>query len=253
MFLETILGQINEATPTLLLTAGLVIGLSHAFEPDHVAAMLTQLKTKNKEERKTIQKIKSSALRNSLLGALWGLGHTSMILMMSILVFLFSWNLPSQIFDGFELIVGLMLMVLGISVFMNKKIIRLRHSHPHIHNDGFIHAHPHDHNDKSHSHGHRSYLIGCIHGLAGSGGLIALSVSSLTEIHTVFSFVIIFGIGSIIGMLLISGAMSLPLILLNNLNKLKNFVQITTGVISVTIGVDVIIGISFIENVFGLT
>lgn len=248
MILEEILGELHSGSPLLLLFAGLVVGLSHAFEPDHMAAISTQVQKFSRKNSKVIfsrfYEIKTSTLRNSLLGAFWGLGHTSMILLVSALVFAFSLNIPSQVFDGFEFIVGIMLVALGVSVYINKKIFRLRHSHPHIHENGMVHTHPHDHGTANHSHNHKSYFIGCLHGLAGSGGLIAISLSTISDIQTILSFVLVFGIGSIIGMVIVSGTISLPFSIAQNSQKVKKLMRVVTGTTSIVIGFDIIYGLS---------
>ena len=256
MILEDLLSGIHSGTPLLLLSAGLIIGLYHAFEPDHMAAVSTQIAKAKKEKTKKrfsslIPDVKASTVKSSILGAFWGLGHTSMILLVSVLVFVFSLSIPHHVFDWFEFMVGLMLITLGVSVYLNKRIFRFRHSHPHHHENGFVHSHPHEHNS-SHSHNHKSYLIGCIHGLAGSGSLVAISMSTLSDIQTILSFVLIFGIGSILGMMLVSGIISLPFSFVQNAGKLKKILKILTGMISIIIGIDIMYGLSNSSNFLNL-
>ncbi len=236
MFLET-LGQLGNSTG-LLLSAGFLVGLLHAFEPDHISAVMIQMQ--NSKGKKAPVSFRLATLRNSLLGAIWGFGHTSMILLVSFLVFVLAFKIPSVIFDGFELAVGVMLVALGISMY--KKKIHLGHSHPHVHENGPIHTHPHRHGD-SHSHTHKSYLIGCIHGLAGSGSLIAVSAVTLGDMYGVFSFVLVFGLGSIIGMMVASSTLSVPLRLVSRVTKLRKGLQIMTGTITVIIGTIIIHGL----------
>ena len=166
--METILGDmlLKSTTPALLLSAGLLMGLLHVLEPDHVAAMLTQAKTGGSGRRRKM------AVRNSLLGAFWGLGHTSAILLVGVLVFVLSLSIPAPVFGWFEVAAGAMIITLGALVLAGRSLGRM-HSHIHSHDDGTVHSHPHD-DTGEHLHSHRSYLIGCVHGLAGSGVLIAL-------------------------------------------------------------------------------
>lgn len=237
MLLEEILGQVGNNIG-LLLSAGLLVGLLHAFEPDHMTAMMTQVQNSRTKKPSVSTGLGQATMRNSLLGAMWGFGHTSMILLVSILVFILAFSIPSVIFDGFELVVGMVLVALGISMY-KRKIPQIKHSHPHSHENGIVHTHPHKHS-YSHSHTHKSYLIGCLHGLAGSGSLIALSVVTVGNIAGVFSFVLVFGLGSIIGMMIVSGTLSIPFHLSYRFAKLRRFLQILAGTITAVIGLEII-------------
>ena len=240
MFLEEIFGQMSNNIG-LLLSAGFLVGLVHAFEPDHMSAMMTQVRNSRKKNSSSVSAGLVATLRNSLLGAIWGFGHTSMILLVSFLVFVLALNIPSMVFDGFEFVVGVMLVVLGISTY-RKKIFQLKHSHPHTHENGVIHTHPHEHGH-SHSHTHKSYLIGCLHGLAGSGSLVAVSVVTLSDISGVFSFALVFGLGSIIGMMIVSGTLSVPFHLSYRFARLRKCLQIIAEIVTTVIGLVIIHGV----------
>lgn len=244
MLLEEILGQVGNNIG-LLLSAGFLVGLLHAFEPDHMAAMMTQVQNRTKKSSASAR-LGPATLRNSLLGAVWGFGHTSMILLVSALVFILAFSIPSVVFDGFELVVGIVLVALGISMY-KREILQMRHSHPHLHENGIIHTHPHKHN-RGHSHTHKSYLIGCLHGLAGSGSLIALSVVTIGDISGVFSFALVFGLGSIIGMMVVSGTLSIPFHLSSRFAKLRRYLQILAGTITAVIGLEIIYSIVTSES-----
>lgn len=224
MFLE-ITDQLNI---WLLLSTGLLVGIVHAFEPDHMSAVMTQVGKKH-------TRIKLATIKNSLLGAIWGFGHTTTILLVSFLVFVLALNIPSIIFDGFEFLVGVMLIILGISMY--KKFFQMKHTHPHEH-DGIIHTHPHEHN-QNHTHTHRSYLIGCLHGLAGSGSLIALTAATINDISEIFLVLLVFGLGSILGMAIISGTLSIPF----RFSKVRKYLQIIVGAITVLVGANIIYGL----------
>ena len=238
MFLEEMLWQ-QGGNIGMLLSAGFLIGLLHAFEPDHMAAMLTMVQ-KRKDSGAASAKLGLKNMRNSLLGAFWGFGHASMILLVCFLVFVLAFNVPSAVFDGFEFVVGAMLVVLGFSMY-GRKVFQLRHSHPHAHENGIVHTHPHRH-DGPHKHTHKSYLIGCIHGLAGSGSLVAISAAMLNDVSAVFSFVILFGAGSIVGMMLLSGTLSAT-IFSSRFAKIRKYVQVLAGTITVIIGFEIIYGL----------
>ena len=248
--MESFIGQLDAAAPALLLSSGLVIGLVHAFEPDHMAAVLTQ-SVRGGRGRRSAANTARGAARGSLLGALWGLGHTSMVLLVGLLVFVFSLRIPDPIFDGFEMGVGAMLVVLGISVYLRRGAIRSGHSHPHTHDSRIVHSHPHTH-DGGHVHNHHSYLIGCLHGLAGSGALVALGVSALADIGLVLYFLLIFGLGSVAGMILASGAFSIPLVLAGGMARMGRIIRVAVGVVSVAIGIDIIYGLLAGGGFFGI-
>ena len=248
---EDILVQVQTMTPALILTLGLAIGLQHAFEPDHVAALTTQL-SKQKSKSQTIkQLLKEGTFKSSMLGALWGAGHTTTLVIMGLLMFVLAINIPTNIFLGFEFIVGLMLVFLALTTFSNKKFFKLKHIHPHAHDNGTIHIHPHDHVGE-HTHSHKSYIIGCIHGLAGSGSLVVLTAITLGNFETVLSFILIFGIGSVIGMALVSSLIGLPLAFTNKTDSANKILRYLAGTASLLIGANIVYEIGITENLFGL-
>ena len=163
--------QLNN--PFLIIMAGLMIGLIHAFEPDHISAISTQLLIKNKNGSKKLA-LKQLSIVSSLRGAVWGMGHTSSIILVGLVIAGLSLNIHNDFFVGAELIVGFMLIVLGILTISNKKIFKQKHIHPHNHSEGISHTHFHNHKqDHSQNHSHKAFLIGSIHGIAGSGSLVA--------------------------------------------------------------------------------
>ena len=87
-----------------------------------------------------------------------------------------------------------MLVFLGLTTFLNRKIV-FRYKHSHQYKNGTIRFGEHARVDSNYKHGHKSYVIGLIHGLAGSGSLVVLTASSLNNAETVLAFIVIFGIG----------------------------------------------------------
>ncbi len=249
--IDEILNQIQTMTPALILTLGLAVGLQHAFEPDHVSAVTTQISKRKYKIQTVKQLIKESTFKSSILGALWGAGHTTTLVIIGLLLFVFSINIPSNVFLGFEFIVGMMLVFLAITTFSNKKLFKLKHAHPHVHSNGTLHIHPHNH-DGEHKHTHKSYLIGCIHGLAGSGSLVVLMASTLGDIETVLSFILIFGIGSVIGMTIISNLIGLPFAFTNKFGTTSKALRYVACTASLLIGVNIIYDIGIAENLFGI-
>ena len=248
---EQILDQIQTMSPALILTLGLAIGLQHAFEPDHVAAVST-LVSKSKRGSQTFKQIvKEGTFKSSILGAFWGAGHTTSLVVMGLLMFVLAINIPANVFLGLEFVVGIMLVYLAFTTFSNKKLFQIKHMHPHAHENGTVHIHPHEHNSE-HKHSHKSYLIGCIHGLAGSGALVVLTASTLGNIETVLSFILIFGVGSVLGMVLVSNLIGLPFAFTNKIGSANKILRYVAGGASLLIGVNIVYEIGIVENLFGI-
>ena len=265
------------AGPALVLSAGVAVGLAHALDPDHVAAVLASGHGGAGAGRQGAAgggasaaplRAKRALSRGSLLGALWGAGHTSAILLVSAAVLAFSLSIPGAVFDGLEAAVGLMLVALGVSAWTGtsmlgawRRMLGRRggehrhphthaggtvHTHPHTHAGGTVHTHPHTHDDEdgSHRHGHRSYLIGCVHGLAGSGGMVALGASAMGSMEAGIAMVLAFGAGSVAGMMLASGTLSLPFAFASRLDRARRAMRIGVGVASVAIGIAIVLGVA---------
>ena len=248
--IDILIGLLQDNNPFLIILAGLTIGLIHAFEPDHISAVSTQLSKNNNIQIKS----KKSTLRNltiisSLRGTLWGMGHTSSIILVGLLIAGLSLNIPDNFFTSVEFIVGFMLIILGILTVKDRSVFKQKHIHPHEHSNGISHTHHHIH-DKNHKHGHTAYLIGCIHGVAGSGSLVALFASTINGFDMVIYFLILFGIGSIIGMTVAGGIMGLPFILLPKIKHITKYLRYTVSIISFIIGINIILTIGFENNLF---
>jgi high-affinity nickel permease len=249
--MEEILAQIGEFSPVLVLGLGLSIGLQHAFEPDHVTAVGTQVSKGQYVQKSARQIIQSGTIRSSILGAFWGAGHTTTLVLMGLLVYALAIRIEQNVFSSLELLVGMMLIFLAITTISNKKIISL-HKHPHQHKDGSIHYDSHDHVDSDHRHTHKSYLIGCIHGLAGSGSLVVLTAATLNNVGMVLGFILVFGIGSILGMALVSGIMGVPFALSGKTSKISKIARYIAGASSLIIGANIVYQITIMDNLFGL-
>jgi len=248
--MEEILTQIGEFSPVLVLGLGLSMGLQHALEPDHVAAVSTQISRGKLMQKSTSQAIKSGTIRSSIIGAFWGAGHTTTLVLMGLIVYALAVRIEQNVFSSLELIVGIMLVFLAVITLRNKKITL--HKHPHQHKDGSIHYDSHDHADSDHKHTHKSYLIGCIHGLAGSGSLVVLTAATLSNVGMILGFILIFGIGSMIGMILVSGIMGVPFALSGKTVKINKISRYVAGVFSLIIGANIVYQITIVDNLLGL-
>lgn len=246
------MGMLQANNPFLIIIAGLMIGLLHAFEPDHLSAVSTQL-LRNNDNSKSSKKrdLQNLTIISSLRGALWGMGHTSSIILIGLLIAGLSLNIPDDFFISAEVLAGLMLITLAIFTFTNKSIFKQKHVHPHTHSNGIAHTHSHEHNE-NHKHGHKAYLIGCVHGIAGSGSLVALFASTMNGFDMMIYFLILFGIGSIIGMTVASGIMGLPFILLSKINYVTKYLRYTIASITFIIGLNIIITVGLDNKLFSI-
>ncbi|VAW22647.1 Nickel transporter UreH [hydrothermal vent metagenome] len=197
---------------TAFLILGFFIGIGHAFEADHIAAIGTLASSGN-----------ATPKRLAFLGASWGIGHTTTLFLFSLTVIGFGAVIGERFAAEIEFGVGIMLIALGISVFWRMRRKKI-HFHLHQHDGGQKHFHAHSHlgattphKDDPHQHGHvpilswRAYLIGLVHGAAGSAGLVALTAAATQNVFTAMFYVLIFGIGSILGMATLTFAASWPL------------------------------------------
>ncbi|MCU0389863.1 MAG: urease accessory protein [Thermoflexibacter sp.] len=169
-----------ETIIPLLLAA--VVGFQHAFEADHLVAV-SSIITK-----------RSSIVLAVKDGIFWGLGHTSTILIIGILILVGKIVLPEQVFSYLEAGVGVMLVILGVYRFF--KLFKYKNDHIHLIDDKGNH--------------HLAYTVGAIHGLAGSGTMILLVMTEIKEIWSSIAYLLIFGLGSVVGMLIAAGMFSLP-------------------------------------------
>jgi len=248
--IDTIIGMLQANNPILIIIAGLMIGLVHAFEPDHLSAVSTQL-LKNNNNSGSSKKLglKNLTIISSFRGALWGMGHTSSIILIGLLIAGLSLNIPDDFFVSAEIVVGFMLIILGIFTFTNKSIFKQKHVHPHKHSNGISHTHSHTHNE-DHKHGHKAYLIGCIHGIAGSGSLVALTAATMNGFDMMMYFLILFGIGSIIGMTVASGVIGLPFIFLSKIGSVTKYLRYVIASITFIIGINIIFSIGLDSKLF---
>jgi ABC-type nickel/cobalt efflux system permease component RcnA len=187
-----------------VLGVGLVFGLKHALEADHVAAV------------SIIVSERRSLWSSSIVGALWGVGHTLALLAAGVAVIVLHLEISDRLALGLEFVVALMLIGLGANAL--RTLWRGGHLHVHAHASGRRHVHPHTHDgvaeDDPHTHhriGLRPVLIGMVHGLAGSAALMLLVLSTIPSPLLGFAYIAVFGVGSIGGMLAVSALMSVPM------------------------------------------
>lgn len=185
----------------LLLT--IYAGFTHAFEADHLLAVSNIVSQRNNVW---------SSMKD---GIFWGLGHASTICFIGILMILFKVGISEHDFHYFESAVGAMLIALAVyrlaKFFRSNKIVV--HAHAHEHEGATQHKHFHVHIGKKHEHHHThslAYGVGLVHGLAGSGALILIAMAQMKTAADGLIYLIIFGGGCIIGMLVAAGLFSIP-------------------------------------------
>lgn len=216
-----------------ILFLGFFFGLKHAVEADHLAAVSAIV-----TERKSL-------LSSSFVGGIWGLGHTISLLVVGVFVLLLDFRISERTESILELCVGVMLLFLGLNVI--QKIIRGDTLHFHTHEHGErVHAHPHAHEqkeaDEPHTHhkfslSPRPLFIGMVHGLAGSAALMLLVIPTIESRTIGLLYIIIFGVGSIGGMMLMSFLVSLPLqFTALRFNRVNVLLKCFAGLLSIGLG-----------------
>lgn len=185
----------------ILLLYALYEGLLHAFEADHILAVTNIVSQRNKL---------LPALKD---GVFWGLGHTSTIFLVGILMIVFKVHIPDGTFSYFEASVGLMLILVAtyrLYIFLRDEQTALsfhRHTHEHAGENKHLHTHIHLKGKNLHK---ASYGIGIVHGLAGSGTLVVLIMTQIASIANSILYLVIFGLGTMVGMSLVAGVFSVP-------------------------------------------
>lgn len=220
-----------------LLVLGFMLGMRHAVETDHVAAVAS-LATGNHSVADTVRQ-----------GAVWGLGHTLTLALFGSLVLVLDAAIPETLAQLLEFAVGLMLVGLGLDVL--RRLLRDRvHFHLHRHADGTCHLHAHSHAGDAghpvlHQHRHqrggafplRALFVGMMHGMAGSAALILLTLQTVQSPLTGMIYIVLFGIGSIAGMALLSVVIAVPLrYTAGGLTWLHNGLQAAVGIVTLVIG-----------------
>jgi sulfite exporter TauE/SafE len=224
-----------------------VLGLKHAVEADHLAAVSTIV-----SERKSLWS-------SSLVGGLWGLGHTLSLLVAGVVVILFHVKIGERTEQALEFMVGLMLVVLGANAL--RKLARGGHLHLHVHRHGgreHIHPHIHDGAPEPNRHTHhglrlspRPLFVGMVHGLAGSATLTLLVLSTISSPVVGLLYLGIFGVGSAGGMMLMSALFGLPVYLTaSRFTRAHLAVRCLAGLFSLCLGLFTIYEIGFVDGLF---
>src|SRR6185312_1315453 len=207
---------------------GSLLGMRHALEPDHLTAVSTLVTGER------------SSVRAAMLGASWGVGHTLSLVVVGAVLVLLRAEMPARVADLFELFVAIMLIALGIrAILIAVGQGRVGPAHTH-HHGGIVHRHA---GAKPHVHvgrwtlARRPLLVGAVHGLAGSGALTALVLATLTSNAARITYMALFGIGSTLGMALLSGLMGWPLARIGGNRQTRRGLSLAVGCVSIALGI----------------
>ncbi|MEO9295074.1 MAG: urease accessory protein UreH [Nitrososphaera sp.] len=247
---QSVEGSIDAAAPAGILLLGLLTGLRHSMEADHIAAVSTAIATSGK------------SLRNApIIGAMWGIGHTATLFVAGLLVLLLAVHIPESVSVRMEFGVGIMLLFLAITTFTGFNAGRFfrgifgrhgHHTHVHAHPEhGLVHDHGHNHQG-AHGHGHKSIIIGMVHGIAGSGALMLVVLSSIHSVPLGLAYIAIFSAGSIASMAGISALIGLPFARARNAARLTMALKYTAAAVAFVIGAGLVYELGVVQQVLFL-
>ncbi len=210
----------NDAVSIGLL--GLALGMRHATDADHVVAVTTIVSERGK------------AGGAALIGALWGLGHTTTILLLGGAIIMFEWIIPPRVGLALEFAVGIMLVLLGLLALRRRSHApapaRTRHRHA------------------------RPFGIGLVHGLAGSAAVAFLVLATITDTRWAMAYLALFGVGTLIGMAIITAVLAVPFRsgrLVSS--RWPHTLRIGAGVLSLGFGLMLMYEIGITNHLFGGT
>lgn len=246
---------------------GFVLGMRHATDADHVIAVTTIVSR---------QRSLGSA---ALIGAFWGVGHTLTIAAVGSAIILFNVVIPPRVGLTMELAVGVMLVLLGIlnltgvSRALSERFTPERaggHSHTHQHGD-YVHTHLHGHTPGQHGHAEdatpqarldrrfgrlgayqavRPLVVGLVHGLAGSAAVALLVLATIHNPVWAVAYLLVFGIGTIAGMMLITAAIAVPYAYTTRFSRLNASLAAASGLVSLCFGLFIAYRIGFLDGLF---
>jgi len=240
-----------EPAPLSAMLLGFVLGLQHATDPDHLVAVATIL---TRERRFT---------DGALIGVLWGAGHMTTLTIVGAIIIGLKLTVTPAVGDGLELIVAAMLIVLGVlrlrDALRGLDTVSAGHlvaDHDHGGGAGVVHSHAHVHGaEHSHEHAHvhpsrwlaglgwrsgwpagRALVVGAIHGLAGSAAVSLLVLATLRSTVSAVVYLLIFGVGTILGMTLLTAVMAFPVSMALRYRRARQALALCAGVGSIAFG-----------------
>jgi high-affinity nickel permease len=248
---------------------GFFLGMRHATDPDHVIAVST-IVSRQQAPRQAV-----------LIGVLWGLGHSFTIFLVGTVIILFSVVIPPRVGLTMEFSVAVMLILLGVlnltgilrwvTDMLTPGANGASHTHPHIHGD-YVHSHSHGHTPGTHGHAEdatpqgwldrtfgqlgiyqslRPLVVGVVHGLAGSAAVALLVLTTIRNPWWAIAYLLVFGVGTIAGMMLITVALALPFVLTaNRFERFSRHLAWASGLLSLSFGLLLAYRIGFVDGLF---
>src|ERR1700693_2229170 len=253
-----------------ILAVGFFLGMRHATDPDHVIAVTTIVSNQR------------NSMRAATIGAFWGVGHTLTIFVVGAGIILFNLVIPVRVGLSMELSVAVMLIILGlmnVSGFLRSipsgpiltpagdKVDTVVHSHSHSHGS-HTHSHPHVHLAEEHSHAPvawmdrafggtglyqylRPFVVGVVHGLAGSAAVALLVLTTIRNYHWAIAYLLIFGVGTIAGMMLITMSIASAFKFAGRgSKKFSRRLALASGLLRLAFGLFVAYQICFVSGLF---
>lgn len=225
----------------LIISIGFLLGMRHATDPDHVIAV------------STIVSRERGLLKAGMIGALWGAGHTFTIFIVGIAIILFKVAIPTRLGLSMEFSVGLMLILLGVlnlTGLMPRWITKIDHSHV-----GMEHLHQSGSNSEGTKNNlwslMRPLLVGIVHGLAGSAAIALLVMTTISAPAWEIFYILIFGLGTIAGMMLITACIALPVAYTARRFSIWNHKMVyASGLLSLSFGLFVIYQTGIVGGLF---
>lgn len=216
-----------------VLAIGFLLGIKHAIEPDHVIAV------------STIASKSRKLWDASLAGVFWGIGHTATLFTIGIILILMKDDISHKWSMSLEFLVGIMLVYLGITSFLSS---RKNKQHAHLQEE-------HSENDQLNKRElsyFKSLFIGFVHGLAGSAAMVLLTMSAVDSVWQGSLYILIFGVGTTIGMLVFTTILGIPFVLSKKRFTLSRSLIMFTATISVLFGIYYMYNLGFTEGLFKL-
>ncbi|WP_035725086.1 hypothetical protein [Bradyrhizobium sp. ARR65] len=262
-------------TPSIVsfLFLGFLLGMRHATDADHVVAIAT------------IVSRERSMVGSVLIGAAWGVGHTITVMAVGAAIIVFGVVIPPRLGLSMDFAVGIMLVLLGVLTLtgMGRAAVAAHvhegvpgghaldhHEHLHTHGD-YVHRHPHGHGPGAHGHAEedtplarldrsglgrlalyewlRPFAVGLMHGLAGSAAVALIVLSIIREPMAALGYLLLFGLGTVVGMMLITLVLTAPFAFTAvNLPKFNWRLRVLSGLVSFVFGVILIYGFGFADG-----
>jgi High-affinity nickel-transport protein len=199
---------------------GTLLGMRHALEPDHLAALSTLL-TGERDVR-----------RAAWLGMYWGIGHTLTLLVAGTLLVVLRADMPAMASDVLAFGVVLLLVGFGFrAIYLSAGQASAGPTHSHVHGTTSASA-----PGGRWTLARRPVLVGAVHGLAGSGALTALVMATIPSMGARLIYLVLFGVGSTVGMAALSGLMGWPIARVGTHGAVARSVSLAVGSISIMLG-----------------